>query len=103
MMTESRAKPKAKLASRASLARQPAAKATRTANAGAKSKPGAEAQRAIGKEASRLIDERIGSLGDWRAETLAEVRRMIHEGDPDIIEEWKWMGTPVWSHAGNVC
>ncbi len=66
-------------------------------------KAGAEAKRATGKAASRLIDERIRSLGGWRAETLAEVRRMIHEADPEIVEEWKWMGTPVWSHAGNVC
>ena len=63
----------------------------------------AETQRARGEAASRLIDERIKSLGDWRAETLTEVRRLIHEADPAIVEEWKWMGTPVWSHAGNVC
>lgn len=62
-----------------------------------------------GKAASRLIDERIESLGGWRAETLAEVRRMIHEADPDIVEECKWvkpsnpLGVPVWSHAGIVC
>ena len=59
--------------------------------------------RAAGKAASRLIDERIRSLGGWRADTLAAVRRLIHEADPEITEEWKWMGTPVWSHAGNVC
>ena len=68
-----------------------------------KPKPGGKAERAAGTRASQLIDERIRSLGDWRAETLAEVRRLIHEADPDIVEEWKWMGTPVWSHAGNVC
>jgi hypothetical protein len=68
-----------------------------------KAKPGADAKRAIGVAASVLIDERIRSLGGWRAETLAEVRRMIHEAVPNIEEEWKWMGTPVWSHAGNVC
>lgn len=62
-----------------------------------------DAKRATAEEASRLIDERIRSLGDWRDETLAEVRRLIHEADPDIVEEWKWRGTPVWSHAGNVC
>ncbi|HET7038747.1 MAG TPA: DUF1801 domain-containing protein, partial [Gemmatimonadales bacterium] len=66
-------------------------------------KAGAEAKRANENAASRLIDERIRSLGGWRAETLAEARRLIHEADPDIVEEWKWMGTPVWSHAGNVC
>jgi hypothetical protein len=52
---------------------------------------------------SALIDKRIQELGDWRGETLAKVRKLIHEADPDIVEEWKWMGTPVWSHAGIVC
>jgi hypothetical protein len=94
MMTESRDKPEARRASRGSGARKPAAKAT---------KSDAESQRAVGEAASRLIDERIRSLGGWRAEALAEVRRLIHEADPDVTEEWKWMGTPVWSHAGNVC
>jgi hypothetical protein len=60
-------------------------------------------QEQLGNEASRLIDERIRSLGDWRAEMLAEVRRLIHEADPEIVEEWKWRGVPVWSHAGIVC
>ena len=69
-----------------------------------KTSPGADA-----KAASRLIDERIRSLGGWRAETLAEVRRLIHEADPQIVEEVKWvkptnpMGVPVWSHDGIVC
>lgn len=71
--------------------------------AGASDQQSAQELRATGSEASRRIDERIGSLGDWRAETLAEVRRLIHEAVPDITEEWKWIGTPVWSHAGNVC
>jgi len=53
--------------------------------------------------ASALIDERIASLGDWRGETLTRVRALIHEADPDVVEEWKWMGTPVWSHDGIVC
>jgi hypothetical protein len=76
---------------------------------GAKSKPGAEAERGTAMAASHLIDERVRSLGGWRAETLAEVRRLIHEADPDIIEECKWikpsnpLGVPVWSHAGIVC
>ena len=76
--------------------------------AGANAKPGAQAKRATGA-ASRLIDERIRSLGGWRAETLAQVRRIIHEADPDIVEECKWikpsnpLGVPVWSHAGIVC
>jgi len=53
--------------------------------------------------ASALIDERIASLPDWRGETLARVRALIHEADPDVVEEWKWMGTPVWSHDGIIC
>src|SRR3954471_14391049 len=52
---------------------------------------------------SALIDKRIKELGDWRGETLAKLRKLIHDADPDIVEEWKWMGTPVWSHAGIVC
>jgi hypothetical protein len=69
----------------------------------------AETERATGKAASGLIDKRIRSLGGWRAATLAEVRRIIHEADPDILEERKWikpsnpLGVPVWSHAGIVC
>ena len=53
--------------------------------------------------ASALIDGKIEELGDWRGEMLARVRRIIHEADPEIVEEWKWMGTPIWSHAGIVC
>lgn len=58
--------------------------------------------------ASRLIDTRIRQLGDWRGQVLAKVRAIIHEADPDIVEEWKWQkasspGTPVWSHSGIVC
>lgn len=53
--------------------------------------------------ASRLIDQRIAELGDWRGETLARMRALILEADPQMIEEWKWMGTPVWSHNGIVC
>ena len=59
--------------------------------------------RAIGPAASRKIDQRIAELGDWRGETLARARKLIHDVDPDIVEEWKWMGTPVWSHDGGVC
>jgi hypothetical protein len=55
------------------------------------------------KEPTFLIDERIKELGDWRGKTLAKVRAIIHEADPEIVEEWKWMGTPVWSHGGIVC
>src|SRR5690348_12341509 len=94
MMTKSRAKPMAKRTSRASRPRRSATKSN--------SPPKAEA-------AAHLIDERIRSLGGWRAETLAELRRLIHEADPDIVEERKWIkptnpsGVPVWSHAGIVC
>jgi hypothetical protein len=54
------------------------------------------------KSASALIDQRIKELGDWRGKTLAKVREIVHEADPEIVEEWKWMGTPVWSHGGIV-
>jgi hypothetical protein len=52
--------------------------------------------------ASALIDQKIEELGDWRGKTLAKVRQIMHEADPDIVEEWKWRGTPVWSHGGIV-
>jgi hypothetical protein len=55
------------------------------------------------ESASALIDERIKELGDWRGKTLAKVREIVHKADPEIVEEWKFMGTPVWSHAGIVC
>jgi hypothetical protein len=55
------------------------------------------------ESASALIDERIKELGDWRGKMLAKVRELIHEADPEIVEEWKWRGTPVWSHGGIVC
>ncbi len=55
------------------------------------------------ESASALIDEKIKELGDWRGTTLALVRRLIHDADPDIQEEWKWRGTPVWAHDGGVC
>ena len=53
--------------------------------------------------ASKNIAKRIEELGDWRGEALARVRKLIHDADPEIQEEWKWMGTPVWSHDGGVC
>jgi hypothetical protein len=56
-----------------------------------------------GKAASANITKRIQELGDWRGEALAHVRKLIHDADPEIQEEWKWMGTPVWSHDGGVC
>jgi hypothetical protein len=55
------------------------------------------------ESASVFIDQRIQDLGDWRGETLAKVRAIIHAADPEVVEEWKWMGTPVWSHAGLIC
>jgi hypothetical protein len=66
-------------------------------------KAGATGEPQSGAQASKLIDERIASLGDWRGETLARVRALIHAADPEVLEEWKWRGTPVWSHAGIVC
>ena len=108
-MADRKAKPKAQRASDASKPRKLAGKSKTPPKAGAKARPAAEAARATDKAASRLIDNRIRSLGDWRGETLAEVRRLIHEADPDIVEECKWVkptnpwGVPVWSHAGIVC
>src|SRR5689334_21579530 len=61
-------------------------------------KPSAPAE-----SASALIDERIEKLGDWRGKMLAKLRKIIHQADPEVVEEWKWMGTPVFSHAGIVC
>ena len=60
------------------------------------------------KSASEQIDQRIDELGDWRGETLSRVRALIHEADPEVVEEWKWQkasspGTPVWSHDGGIC
>jgi hypothetical protein len=55
------------------------------------------------ESASACIDEKIKELGDWRGKTLAQVRAIIRAADPEIVEEWKWMGTPVWSHGGIVC
>ena len=56
-----------------------------------------------GPSPSELIDARIAELGDWRGETLRRMRALIHAADPDVVEEWKWMGTPVWSHDGVLC
>jgi hypothetical protein len=55
------------------------------------------------ESASALIDEKVKELGDWRGKTLAKVREIIHAADPEIVEEWKWRGTPVFSHGGIVC
>jgi len=64
---------------------------------GAKSKDPGDAS------APERIDERIAELGDWRGKTLARVRKLIHEADPEVVETWKWMGTPVWEHDGVLC
>src|SRR5689334_15168525 len=56
-----------------------------------------------GQSASELISKKIADLGDWRGKTLGRMRKLIREADPDVIEEWKWMGTPVWSHDGIIC
>jgi hypothetical protein len=104
-----RSERKAQGTSHASKPRKSATKSKSPSKAGAKAKPDAEAMRPDRRAASRLIDERIRFLGGWRAETLAEVRRLIHEADPEIVEECKWikpsnpLGVPVWFHAGNVC
>ena len=56
-----------------------------------------------GQSASELISKRIDELGDWRGKTLGRMRKLIKKADPDVVEEWKWMGTPVWSHDGIIC
>ncbi len=56
-----------------------------------------------GQSASELISNRIAELGDWRGKTLGRMRKLIKEADPDVVEEWKWMGTPIWSHDGIIC
>src|SRR4026208_320078 len=55
------------------------------------------------QSASELIDKRVAELGDWRGKTLSRMRKLIQEADPDVVEEWKWMGTPIWSHDGIIC
>jgi hypothetical protein len=70
--------------------------AMKKATSGSKEGPG-------GDSPSRLIDARIEELGDWRGEALARIRSLIRRADPDVVEEWKWRGVPVWSHAGIIC
>jgi hypothetical protein len=87
-------------------AKRAAAKKVTTKSAGkqagpkqaAPATPSAKSSGAL--DASQRIDRKIASLGDWRGERLAQLRRLIHEVDPQVVEEWKWMGTPVWSHEG---
>src|SRR6476620_6782257 len=75
-----------------------APKATKAPAKATPRKPATASSNAM--SASARIDRKIASLGDWRGERLAELRALIHEVDPVVVEEWKWMGTPVWSHAG---
>ena len=62
-----------------------------------------KADASSGKPASELISNKIAELGDWRGKTLGRMRKLIKEAGPDVVEEWKWMGTPVWSHDGIIC
>jgi len=64
---------------------------------------GATLPRVAGDTPTELIDARIKELGDWRGEMLARIRALIRQADPDVVEEWKWRGVPVWSHAGIIC
>ena len=80
-------------------ARKPAARPAPRAKKAASSGSGI----LIGPAASKKIDGRVRELGDWRGKMLERVRKLIHAADPEIVEEWKWMGTPVWSHDGDVC
>jgi len=74
------------------------------ANATAKTKGQDNVTEALGAGTpSQLIDARIKELGDWRGETLARIRDLVRQADPDVVEEWKWRGVPVWSHAGIIC
>ena len=80
--------------------------ATKTTSAGPKKTPGkrvASSKEGTEAAASQLIDVRIKELDDWRGETLARVRSLIKEADPEAVEEWKWRGVPVWSHGGILC
>jgi hypothetical protein len=68
-----------------------------------KRKSGSKEGKGGGDSPSQLIDARIKELSDWRGETLARVRNLIKQADPEVVEEWKWRGVPVWSHAGLIC
>ena len=89
--------------SRASKPRRSATKSKSTPIAGTVLAGTRSREQATGKTASRLIDQRIRDLVGWRGKTLARMRALILEADPEMTEEWKWMGTPVWSHDGIVC
>jgi hypothetical protein len=68
-----------------------------------KKKKGASKEKKGGDSPSHLIDRRIAELADWRGEMLARVRALIQQADPEVVEEWKWRGVPVWAHAGIIC
>jgi hypothetical protein len=68
-----------------------------------KTKTGSASRKKGGDSPSDLIDRRIDELGDWRGDTLARVRKVIKQADPEVVEEWKWRGVPVWEHAGIIC
>ena len=82
--------------------RKPTTRSRASAKKVAKTGAGSSEQ-AIGVAASRLIDQRILDLGGWRGETLARMRALVLDADPEAVEEWKWRGTPVWSHLGIIC
>lgn len=82
----------------------PASRKPRSKKAPAKKATASKARTAASPpDASKLIDERIAELGDWRGDTLGRMRKLIHDADPDVVEEWKWMGTPIFSHDGIIC
>ena len=101
--TPGKAKPNARSTSRASTPRKSATKSKSLPKTGAKPAGRESHEQATGEPASRLIDQRIRDLVGWRGETLARMRELVLQADPNIIEEWKWRGTPVWSHDGIVC
>ena len=83
--------------------RKPTAEAHSAGARGASGKPASGAKQTVGASPSELIDARIEELSDWRGETLARVRALIRQADPEAVEEWKWRGVPVWSHGGILC
>jgi hypothetical protein len=98
--------PKGKSASRKSASRKSASRKSasrKSASRKSASRKSASHKSASHKSASQLIDARIRELGDWRGELLSRLRTLIKQADPEAIEEWKWRGTPVWSHDGLIC
>ena len=76
---------------------------TKATTSGTKGNSGSEEGEGAGRSPSELIDARIQELSDWRGETLARVRTLIKQADPEVVEDWKWRGVPVWSHEGIIC